>query len=173
MTTKNKEKQISKEQLAEQLEIIKREGWLKFFEDAANKYAVDKYVLMAIASRETNCSPVYAYCHKFGDNGHGRGLMQIDDRSHKRFLAKHDGKPQPEPSIIYGTNLLRSNLNRYAGDYHKAIAAYNTGPGNVDKSIKAGRSPDSTTAHGNYGADVIYRATVFKQLMEASDEQDA
>ena len=166
-------KQISKEELAKELEIIKKEGWLTFFEDAANKYAVDIAVLIAIASRETNCNPTYAYCHKFGDNGHGRGLMQIDDRSHKRFLAKHDGKPQPEPSIIYATNLLRANLNRYAGNYNKAVAAYNTGPRNVDNSIKNGRSPDSTTAHGNYGADVLYRASIFKELLKgAQNGQD-
>lgn len=157
---------IDKELLEKELETVIKENWLIFFKSASDKYSVALEVLIAIASRETNCNPDYAYCRKFGDSGHGRGLMQIDDRSHKRFLAQHHGKPQPEASINYAANFLRSNLNRYKNNYHAAIAAYNTGPGSVDKSLKLGLSPDKTTAHGNYGSDVLARAEIFKTLLE-------
>ena len=39
----------------------------------------------------------------------------------------------PYASLDAGARLMRTNLDRYGGDYAKALAAYNAGPGNVDK----------------------------------------
>jgi hypothetical protein len=39
----------------------------------------------------------------------------------------------PYQSLEGGARLMRQNLDRYGGDYAKALAAYNAGPGNVDK----------------------------------------
>ena len=44
-----------------------------------------------------------------------------------------------------------------------SLAAYNTGGGNVVKSIKAGMDADSTTAGGDYSRDVLGRASFFKE----------
>lgn len=43
--------------------------------------------------------------------------------------------------------------------WEAAIAAYNTGEGNVLKSLAAGKSPQITTAGGDYLTDVAARAT--------------
>jgi hypothetical protein len=44
-----------------------------------------------------------------GDYGHGRGLMQIDDRAHPAFIAKGTWQI-PEENIRYGLKVLKSAL---------------------------------------------------------------
>ena len=54
---------------------------------------------------------------------------------------KLDDLSDPEINIRYGTFLLRELLDRYDGDEVAALAAYNAGPGNVDKW--GGSGPDA------------------------------
>ncbi len=55
-----------------------------------------------------------------------------------------NGTTLPDPRPLTGDQLNQA-----------AIAAYNTGELNALRSIAAGRSPDMTTAHGNYSSDVL------------------
>lgn len=41
----------------------------------------------------------------------------------------------PEKNIRQGARLMKAWLDRYAGDYEKALVAYNWGPGNLDKLL--------------------------------------
>ena len=70
------------------------------------------------------------------------GLMQLLP-STARLVAKRLGIgyrssqiTDPEYNIKLGTAYLGQMLDRYQGSYILAIAAYNAGPGNVDKWVK-------------------------------------
>ena len=115
-----------------------------------------------------------------GDHGHGHGLMQIDDRWHKEFIAS--GKWfDPAENIEYGAGVLQSARitlsvwsQRYgfpmdAAELERAsVAAYNCGAGGVMKSIRAGADVDSRTAHGDYSRSVMDYAITYRGIVEAA-----
>lgn len=80
---------------------------------------------------------------KFSDrtsSAGARGLMQITPEAANEIERRSGGTTfklkdlsDPEINIRYGTYLLRELLDRYEGDVVAALAAYNAGPGNVDK----------------------------------------
>lgn len=119
-------------------------------------------LLLAVASRETGCRDVV------GDGGHGRGVFQIDDRSHADWLAAHGaGGPGGVPPVAeaagYAARLLAGGLEygRAHGvaesDLLKfALSAYNAGSGGALGGYREGDSDRATTG-GDYGADVLAR----------------
>jgi hypothetical protein len=120
-----------------------------------------------------------------GDFGHGRGLMQIDDRAHAAFLQEvlDDGTPawaHPAHNILYGAGVLREALNYFSKPflalpesvaYAAGIAAYNCGPSNVRRAllevpafsaeVRYLAAVDSRTTGRNYSADVLRRRAAF------------
>jgi soluble lytic murein transglycosylase-like protein len=75
------------------------------------------------------------------------GLMQLMPRT-----AKEMGVTNPydvTQNILGGTKYLKSLVDRYKGDVHKALAAYNWGPGNVDKAGSMYRLPEETVNYVN------------------------
>lgn len=104
-----------------------------------------------------------------GDGGHGRGLMQIDDRYHKSFVGTlmPDGTPawtHPVENVLRGARILQWNLQHFDGRWPCAVAAYNASPKRVrevagelhgDALVSA---VDAVTTHGNYVSDVLTRA---------------
>lgn len=80
---------------------------------------------------------------KFSDrtsSAGARGLMQITPEAAREIERLSGGTTfklkdlsDPEINIRYGTFLLGELLDRYDGDVVAALAAYNAGPGNVDK----------------------------------------
>lgn len=80
---------------------------------------------------------------KFSDrtsSAGARGLMQITPGAANEIERQSGGTTfnlgdlsDPEINIRYGTFLLRELLDRYGGDVVAALAAYNAGPGNVDR----------------------------------------
>ncbi len=69
-----------------------------------------------------------------------QGLMQITPETAKDIARRSGGTTfvledldTPQVNISYGSYLLRELLDRYDGDEAAALAAYNAGPGNVDR----------------------------------------
>ncbi len=125
-----------------------------------------------------------------GDEGHGRGLMQIDDRSHPDFLAEMlpNGTPKwqhPAWNLIYGAHHLGACM-RHFGDTTlwlrtaalreaAGIASYNCGFGGVMRGTKevVGRATDedmlraidSKTTGKDYAQDVLRRRQGFEAAL--------
>jgi soluble lytic murein transglycosylase len=106
-------------------------------EDVIRQQAAEKGVDAALIA-----AVIYAES-KFSDqtsSAGARGLMQITPETAKE-IERHSGGTtfelsdlsNPEINIRYGTYVLRELLERYEGDEVAALAAYNAGPGNVDK----------------------------------------
>ena len=63
-----------------------------------------------------------------------RGIMQVTGDTFKDLGVGND-RTDPLQSIEAGTKYLGQLLAKYNGDYDKAIVAYNSGLGNVDKAV--------------------------------------
>jgi hypothetical protein len=156
---------ISREVAAQQLERATTNGWIPFFTEAAETFSFPLEILLGIASRETNIKNID------GDGGHGRGIMQIDDRAFPEFANSSHSK-DPRHNILKGAEVLngkRRFLSKkgVTGDLllRASVAAYNAGEGRVIQRIRKGESVDSVTAHGDYSADVLARSGIFKNLL--------
>lgn len=173
---------------------------------AAGEAGVSPWLVVALGMRESGWGK-YLDADGTGDGGHGRGFMQIDDRSNADWLAANDWH-DPYTNISKGLKILKNKLAFFSGSppvknltdgrtvqigsksagkrgvrpgaypdprplqgdalAQAAIAAYNTGEGNVLMSIAAGKPPDTTTAAGpsgspDYSSDVIARAAGYAQ----------
>jgi peptidoglycan lytic transglycosylase len=99
----------------------------------ASEKGVDAALIAAVIYSES----------KFSDrtsSAGARGLMQITPDAANEIERQSGGTTfklkdlgDPEINIRYGTFLLRELLDHYDGDLVAALAAYNAGPGSVDK----------------------------------------
>lgn len=144
--------------------------WAPVVLAAAEHWNVDPAWLMAIMDHESRGGDILIPHGPggTGDGGHGRGLMQIDDRFHASFMAAMDsnGKPMwkdPWHNIGFGACELRRALDQLGGDIHQAVAAYNCGVHKVAHAVAAlDREPtiadlDPLTYGGTYVSDVSNR----------------
>jgi transglycosylase-like protein with SLT domain len=92
---------------------------------AATRHNLDPRLLAAVAAQETGGPGSDSGRNVVGDGGHGHGVFQIDDRSHA--FARTPAAMDPAQNADYAAGILSSNLNRYGGDVHAALSAYNTG----------------------------------------------
>lgn len=135
-------------------------------ERAAERHHVSPAMIMAIMDRETGDPRRIGFGGRNPEitNGNDFGLMQINRSAHPGFFANHDWR-DPAANIDYGASVLRDNLRHYDGNLERAAAAYNAGPGNVDRALAGGRSADSVTTGGDYGSDVVRRYEHFRRLL--------
>lgn len=87
---------------------------------AAAKYGIPPNILKAVAWQESNWRPD---ARSF-DGGHGKGVMQIDDRFHD--FARTNEVFDPAKNIDYGARYLRQ-LYDQTGSWEAALKRYNGG----------------------------------------------
>jgi soluble lytic murein transglycosylase-like protein len=101
---------------------------------ASRRYGVDEGLIKAVIQVESNFKPT-AVSH-----AGAKGLMQLMPAT-AAGLGVTDSF-NPEQNVMAGTRFLKDMLNRYGGDLDKALAAYNWGPGNLERG--KGKLPRET-----------------------------
>lgn len=98
----------------------------------SNQYDVDKYLVMAVIRAESNFIPD-------AHSGKASGLMQLTDETAEWICKKLDinfkkiDLFKPSDNIKLGCFYLKYLIDNYNGNIDVALAAYNGGPGNVNR----------------------------------------
>ena len=97
----------------------------QIFTEVANRYDLDPALLKAVAHAESNFSPDAI------SRAGAKGIMQLTDATANALGVTNVFNPVE--NIEGGAKYLRTMLDRYHGDVSLALAAYNAGPGAVDR----------------------------------------
>jgi len=142
----------------------------------AESYGLDPAMVAAVIGRESGGGRLlgkWGNPPDTGDHGHGRGLMQADDRFWKGLLnldatgAEEDAWRYPAFNIAFGCWLLKKNMDAISAKFPAldaesvtggALAAYNCGLGRVMALIGRGDDVDRHTTGRDYSRDVMERA---------------
>jgi len=100
----------------------------------ATNYNLDEHLVMALICTESRFDED-AVSHK-----NAKGLMQLRDDTAKWCMEEFGisgGTDSNDLNINIGCAYLRYLIDKYKGNIHTALAAYNAGEGNVSKWLKS------------------------------------
>jgi len=106
--------------------LANREKVEVMIREVSARYSVDPALVRAVIETESNWNS------KAVSNKGALGLMQLVPGTARQLGVNNAFDPQQ--NIDGGVHYLRTLLERYNGDLDKALAAYNAGPGAVDRA---------------------------------------
>lgn len=130
------------------------------FEVAGQKYHIPPALLAAIASRETHGGSLLDR-HGEGDHGHGYGILQVDDRSHR---PDRSGGAYGQAHINQAAGIFDAKLEAVKKQFphlspeaqlETAVSRYNGGSGRPHPNSDRG------TTHADYANDTLARAQYY------------
>ncbi len=92
---------------------------------ASKKYGIDEKIIKSVILTESAANP------RAVSKANAKGLMQLMDGTAKEMGVKNSFDPRQ--NIEGGVKYLAKMFDSYKGDIQLALAAYNAGPGNVNK----------------------------------------
>jgi hypothetical protein len=109
-------------------------GLDSIIDKASKTYGIDPALIRAVIKAESNFNP------RAVSSAGAQGLMQLMPSTASGLGVTNSF--DPEQNVMAGTKFLKQMMDRYGGNLNSALAAYNWGPGNLEK--KGGALPRET-----------------------------